>query len=191
MDSLLRRKAPFVRTLLVFTFASFFLSSCDSVLSGIGGLMCSLAPDSDHCYQFAAVQSGDPSRCEKIKGTKFKDVGSNPPRDKCYLQIAENTGNYDACDKIKGGAMSYTKNECLEGAAVKRDDPAGCAKLSAGSAERQRCALSVGSTEKVKAKDDEFQSLRQAFQDDPSDRETRAKYEAAKKDLNARYELMA
>ncbi len=191
MDSLLRRKAPFVRTLLVFALAPFFLSSCDSVLSGIGGLMCSLAPDSDHCYQFAAVQSGDPSRCEKIKGTKFKDVGSNPPRDKCYLQIAENTGNYDACDKIKGGAMSYTKNECLEGAAVKRDDPAGCAKLSAGSTERQRCALSVGSTEKVKAKDEEFQSLRQAFQDDPSDRETRAKYEAAKKDLNARYELMA
>ncbi len=86
--------------------------------------------------------------------------------------------------------MSYTKEGCYEGTAIKRDDPAGCAKLSAGSAERQRCALSVSSTEKVKAKDGEFQSLREAFQNDPGDKEAQAKFEAAKKDLNARYELM-
>ncbi|MDQ1343523.1 MAG: hypothetical protein QG650_242 [Patescibacteria group bacterium] len=45
----------------------FFLSSCDSVLAGIGGLMCALAPDSDHCFQWSAVQSGDPEQCAKIK----------------------------------------------------------------------------------------------------------------------------
>ncbi len=74
MDSAFYQKTSFIRTLAVFSVLPFFLSSCDSVLAGIGGLMCSLAPDSDHCYQFAAVQSGDPARCEKIKGTKFKDT---------------------------------------------------------------------------------------------------------------------
>ncbi len=178
------------RTVAVFCAAPFLLASCDSVLAGIGGLMCSLAPDSDHCFQFSAVQSGDPAKCDKIKGTKFKSMGSNPPRDKCYLQIAENTGNYAACDRIKGGPMSYTKVGCIEGTAVKKDDPAGCARLSAGSAEHQRCAQSVGTPEKVKAKDAEYQALRQAFQDDPSDREALGKYEAAKKDLDSRYALM-
>lgn len=43
------------------------LSSCDSVLSWIGGYMCQLAPDSDHCYQWEAVQSGDTADCDKIK----------------------------------------------------------------------------------------------------------------------------
>jgi hypothetical protein len=80
----------------------FVLSSCDSVLSWIGGYMCQLAPDSDHCFQWTAAQSGDTSDCDKIKGLRFKDGGSNPPRDKCYLMVAENTGNYDACKKIKG-----------------------------------------------------------------------------------------
>lgn len=66
-----------------------FLPSC-SLITELGGMMCTLMPDSDHCYQFTAVQSGSPAACERIKGTKFKDTGSNPPRDKCYLQIALN-----------------------------------------------------------------------------------------------------
>ncbi|MDD2871212.1 MAG: hypothetical protein PHS49_04430 [Candidatus Gracilibacteria bacterium] len=87
------------------------LSSC-SFLEAIGGMMCELAPESDHCFQFIAVQSSSPSACENIKGSNFKDTGSNPPKDKCYLQIAINTGDESICNNIKGGMMSYTKEEC-------------------------------------------------------------------------------
>ena len=73
----------------ILIFSTLFLSGC-SLLTELGGLMCTLMPDSDHCYQFTAIQSGSPAACENIKGTKFKESGSNPPRDKCYLQIAIN-----------------------------------------------------------------------------------------------------
>ncbi len=66
--------------------------------------------DADHCYQASAIQDGDPSKCEKIKGEKF--VGANPPKDKCFLEIAENTGDLSVCKKIEGGFMSYSQEEC-------------------------------------------------------------------------------
>ncbi|MDP2090086.1 MAG: hypothetical protein Q8K30_00685 [Candidatus Gracilibacteria bacterium] len=88
-----------------------FLSSC-SFLENIGGMMCELAPDSDHCFQFIAIQSSSPAACENIKGTSFKDAGSNPPKDKCYMQIAINSGDENICNNIKGGMMSYSKEEC-------------------------------------------------------------------------------
>jgi len=74
--------------------------------------MCQIAPNSDHCFQWSAVQWWDESICEKIKWTKFKNFWSNPPKDKCYMQIAENTWNESICDKIKWWMMSYTKEEC-------------------------------------------------------------------------------
>lgn len=152
--------------------------------------MCGLVPDSDHCYQWQAVQSGDPADCAKIKGTKFAKGGSNPPRDKCYLQIAENTGNYDVCKKIQGGLMSYTQTECIYGAAVKHDDPVGCQKLTKGSTEYANCISQVATTEKVKSKDAELANLREELGDDPGNRELRKKYEALKNDLNTRYALL-
>ncbi|MDD4352057.1 MAG: hypothetical protein PHU71_03705 [Candidatus Gracilibacteria bacterium] len=103
---------------------------------------CYLLPDSDHCYQDAAVQTGDSADCAKIKGADFAAGGSNPPRDKCYLRIAENTGDLSACDQIEGGLMSYTKEECLLGASVKHNNPSGCKELT-GSA-RQQCINAVG-----------------------------------------------
>ncbi|MDQ1343522.1 MAG: hypothetical protein QG650_241 [Patescibacteria group bacterium] len=117
-------------------------------------------------------------------------MGSNPPRDKCYLTIAENTGNYSSCDKIAGGPMSYSKTECVSGTAMKKDDPEGCKKLSNSSSEYAKCVGAVASPEKIKARDAEFEKLRESLSDDPQDKELRAKYEAAKKDLNSRYEMM-
>jgi len=92
-------------------FSLFFLSSC-WLIDYLWGMMCTLAPDSDHCYQFMAVQSSAPEACEHIKWESFKDGWSNPPKDKCYMQIAINTGEESICDNIKGGFMSYTKEEC-------------------------------------------------------------------------------
>lgn len=91
------------------------LLPCSMLLSGcLGELLettCPLLDDADHCYQSAAVQSGDDDGCDKILGQGF--TGSNPPKDKCFLQIAENTGDISACDRIEGGMMSYSKEECL------------------------------------------------------------------------------
>ncbi len=95
---------------IIFSFL-IFLSSC-SFIEWIWNMMCDLAPESDHCFQFIAVQSSDPKACENIKWTKFKDWGSNPPRDKCYLQIAENTWDESICNNIKWWALSYTISEC-------------------------------------------------------------------------------
>jgi len=114
-----------------------FLTGC------IGSFMeafCGWMPDSDHCWQNAAVQEGDPDGCEKVEGKDFS--GSNPPQDKCYLLIAENTGDIDACDNIKGGLMSYTREECILNASVKFLNPSGCLKLSG--ADRESCVAQVG-----------------------------------------------
>ncbi len=43
-----------------------FLSGC-SLLAELGNMMCDIMPDSDHCYQFTAVQSNSPAACEQIK----------------------------------------------------------------------------------------------------------------------------
>lgn len=107
--------------------ASFLATGC---LSQLEDIACLLLPDSDHCYQSSAMQSGNPDDCERIKGEKFKDTGSNPPKDKCYLNIAENTGNLEVCKRIKGGLMSYTQEECFLGVAIKFENPAGCKMLT-------------------------------------------------------------
>ncbi|PIR48899.1 hypothetical protein COU80_01815 [Candidatus Peregrinibacteria bacterium CG10_big_fil_rev_8_21_14_0_10_55_24] len=121
----------------VLCIAPLFLSGC---LGELMAVTCDFLPDADHCYQAAAIQAGQVEECEKIEGEGFQ--GSNPPRDKCYLLIAENTGDYGACDQIRGGPMSYTREECILGAAVKQSDPAGCKKLSGSSFEQ--CKEQVG-----------------------------------------------
>ncbi len=87
------------------------LSGC---LGDVMEIFCEVGPDSDHCFQAAAVQESDPDGCQKIAGEGFN--GSNPPKDKCFLQIAEHSGDPSACDGVEGGFMSYSKEECLEGA---------------------------------------------------------------------------
>lgn len=96
----------------IISISSFFLLSSCSLLDNIWWIVCELMPESDHCFQFIAVQSSEPSACEKIKWTSFKDWGSNPPRDKCYLQIAENTWDESICNNIKWWYMSYSAEEC-------------------------------------------------------------------------------
>ena len=59
-------------------------------LGDVMEVFCETGPDSDHCYQAAAVQEAEPDGCAKGAGEGFS--GSNPPKDKCFLQIAENTG---------------------------------------------------------------------------------------------------
>lgn len=176
--------------IIVIVMLPFILSSCDSVLSWIGAYMCSLAPDSDHCFQWTAGQSGNTEDCDKIKWTKFKAGGSNPPRDKCYLMVAENTGNYNACNKIKWWLMSYTVSGCISGTAIKKDDPIGCTKLPAWSADYTACVSGLATTDKVKTKNEEFDKLREELGDDPGNKELRKKYDALKNDLNTRYDLM-
>lgn len=118
---------------------SFFTTGC---LSQLEDIACLLLPDSDHCYQSSAMQSGNPDDCERIKGEKFKDGGSNPPKDKCYLNIAENTGDLEVCKRIKGGLMSYTQEECFLGLAIKFENPAGCKMLS--SEAKSDCRAQLG-----------------------------------------------
>jgi tetratricopeptide (TPR) repeat protein len=160
------------------------LTGCIGELMGV---VCDFLPDADHCYQGAAIQSGQVEECEKIKGEGFK--GSNPPRDKCYLLIAENTGDYSACDQIKGGPMSYSREECIEGAAVKHEDPAGCKKLSGSSFER--CKQSVGASitgDKLTAITAEVEEAMSAAGKDPDDADAQkrlADLKAKQKDLFA------
>ena len=111
-------------------------------LSRLEDIACMILPDSDHCYQASAMQSGSADNCERIKGTRFKDGGSNPPQDKCYLNIAENTGDLDVCKRIKGGFMSYSAEECYLNVAVKFENPAGCKLLSGQT--KQDCRSQLG-----------------------------------------------
>lgn len=123
-------------TLLI---APLVLSGC---VGDIEGVLCDMFPDSDHCFQNAAISEGQDENCEKIKGEGFKSSGSNPPKDKCYLLIAENTGDLSKCDQIKGGLMSYTREECILGSSIKNENASGC-KLLTGSAYTE-CANAVG-----------------------------------------------
>ncbi len=96
--------------LLVAAPAFILLSGC---LGDVMEVFCETSPDSDHCFQAAAVQEGNGDNCEHVKGEGFGG-GSNPPKDKCYLQIAENTGDPSVCANIQGGFMSYSEEECLK-----------------------------------------------------------------------------
>lgn len=98
--------------LIIFSFFSTILLSSCWFIEFAWNMACTYAPDSDHCYQFIAVQSSSPEACENIKWTSFKDTWSNPPRDKCYMQIAINTWDESICNNMKEWAMSYTKDEC-------------------------------------------------------------------------------
>jgi len=99
------------KSILLLPATALLLSGC---LGDVMEIFCEAGPDSDHCFQAAAVQESEPETCDKIAGEGFN--GSNPPRDKCFLQIAQNTGDPSACDGVEGGFMSYSKEECLEGA---------------------------------------------------------------------------
>lgn len=113
-------------------------------LGGMAGLTCYLLPESDHCFQAAAMQENDPAGCEKIRGEGFE--GSNPPKDKCYLKIAMNTGDLSVCDSIEGGMYSYTKEECYMDTSIKHENPSGCKHLSGADKDACRSAMS----EKIK-----------------------------------------
>jgi hypothetical protein len=104
-----------VATALLLVSSTMFLGGCNA-LGDLTTLSCTFSPDSPHCYQEAAVASGEPAKCEKIaQKDEFKELGSNPPKDKCYLYVAENKGDVNVCKNIKGGTMSYTVAECTNG----------------------------------------------------------------------------
>ncbi len=113
------------RKVMLLLLILFSFSSCS--LSSFLDSACDLNPDSDHCYQQMAVQSGNANTCEKIKGESFE--GQNPPKDKCYLMSAVSQGDYNLCGKIKGGLVSYSKDQCLLEVAIGKKDPEGCQKL--------------------------------------------------------------
>ncbi|HBU07593.1 MAG TPA: hypothetical protein DEB09_05975 [Candidatus Magasanikbacteria bacterium] len=130
-----------MKKIFLYTFiiiAPLFLTGC---VGDLQSLICDFLPDSDHCFQSAAIQEGQIEECEKVSGANFKDTGSNPPRDKCYLLIAENTGNLEACKQIKGGLMSYTKEECFLSVAVSSENPEGCKLLSGANLNKCRTQL--------------------------------------------------
>jgi hypothetical protein len=87
------------------------LSGC---LGDVMEIFCEVGPDSDHCFQTAAIQESEPEDCSKIKGEGF--TGTNPPRDKCHMLIAGNTGDPSACEGVEGGMMSYSMEDCLAAA---------------------------------------------------------------------------
>ncbi len=97
------------RIALPLAIPAMLLSGC---LGDVMEIFCEVGPDSDHCFQAAAVQESKPDGCDKVAGEGFS--GSNPPKDKCFLHIAENTGDPSVCEKIEGGFMSYSKEECLD-----------------------------------------------------------------------------
>lgn len=96
-------------------------------LIGSASVACEISPDSDHCYQFSAVQSGEEDKCEKIEGEGFS--GQNPPKDKCYLMEAVNKSDYSICDNIEGGVNSYTKEQCISEVAISKKDVEECRKV--------------------------------------------------------------
>lgn len=111
---------------IVVLFCMASLAGCSLGFSS--DIACDFNPDSDHCYQFSAVQSGDPEICEKIEGESFK--GQNPPKDKCFLMTAVNLGKYEICDQIEGGLNSYSKEQCVMNVAVAKKDIEQCKKLT-------------------------------------------------------------
>lgn len=179
----------------------FFLSSCDWVISWIGNLMCSLAPDSDHCFQFSAVQWWNPDICSKIKWTKFKDTWSNPPRDKCYLQIAVNKWDYSVCNNIKWWPMSYSVDWCIQDTwnkiisdSDKNDDINWCNKLSkfpsAYSNLLNDCKAKLATVEKINSKDSKIENLISQLKKDPDNSELKKQLTDLKKQKELTYNMM-
>lgn len=189
-----------INKILILIFLSFWLTSCDSILSGIWNLMCTWAPDTDHCYQFTAVQSGSPAACERIKWTKFKDTGSNPPRDKCYLTIAQNKWDYTICSHIKWWSMSYTKSECEAGVwskilseAVGKDDINGCSKIKNipnSTSTYDDCVGKLATKEKLDDKDTKINDLIEKLKSHPWDEDLAKELSELKKQKELTYNMM-
>ncbi len=163
---ILKKYTPKSISLFIFVFISpLFLNGC---VSNINEWACSFFDNPDHCYQNAAVQGGDISTCDKIKGSDFESSGSNPPRDKCFLRIAENTGDLSACDKIEGGAYSYTKEECLLNTSVKFNNPSGCLLLTGS--DKNDCITKVSPNvypSSVLEIDDQIKILKEELEKEP------------------------
>ncbi len=117
-----------------------FLPGC-SLLAQIQELACIGSTDEVHCPQEAAVASGDPDKCDKVKPPEGY-TSSNPPRDKCYMMVAQNTGDLSTCDRIEGGIGSYSKEECILSTAVENENATGCQMLTGTS--KQQCINKVG-----------------------------------------------
>jgi len=111
-----------------------FLPGCDFV-AGLAAFTCQFSPDSPHCYQDAAVQSGNPADCDKVaQKEEFKKVGSNPPQDKCRMMVAANNEDPKICGTLKGGMLSYTKEDCEGTVAQTATKPSTCAQMSGAAA---------------------------------------------------------
>lgn len=109
------------------------LPGCDYV-AGLASVSCIFSPDSPHCYQDVAVQSGNPDGCEKIKQKEeFKKTGSNPPKDKCFYMVAANNEDPGTCKRIQGGLLSYTQEECQKTIAQEATKPSTCGALEGDS----------------------------------------------------------
>lgn len=129
------------KTLMItfFLASSVFLSGCD-ILNELLGSSCDFNPDSVHCFQEAAVGSGDPDQCEKVgEKAEFRGSGSNPPKDKCFFMVAVNQGDPTVCDRIQGGMMSYSKEECIQ-ETIKAGGLASCEQ----SPQKERCKQLYG-----------------------------------------------
>lgn len=189
-----------INKILILIFLLFWLTSCDSILSWIWNLMCNWAPDTDHCYQFTAVQSGSPDACERIKWTKFKDTWSNPPRDKCYLTIAQNKSDYTICSKIKWWPMSYTKDECeslvwqkILSESVWNDDINWCNKIQKipnSTNIYNDCIWKLATKEKLDDKDKKINDLIEKLKSNPWDKDLKKELDALKKQKEITYNLM-
>jgi FtsZ-binding cell division protein ZapB len=106
------------------------LPGCDFV-AGLAAYGCQFSSDSPHCYQDAAVQSGNPDDCDKVaQKEEFKKLGSNPPQDKCRMMVAANKEDPKICGALKGGPMSYTKEDCEETIAQTATRPETCGQIS-------------------------------------------------------------
>jgi hypothetical protein len=151
------------------------LPGCD-LIPELTELLCDINPDSSHCYQQAAVGSGNSDKCAKVTAPpEYKKMGSNPPKDKCYLMVAQETGKYADCSKIAGGYGSYTKEECISGIATDKMDVKGCSKLS--QAEQQKCTSTISSrvtSSSLKDMDTQISDLKDKLASDPTDSKTRA-----------------
>lgn len=110
------------------------ISVATTVLTGCGvpGLFqtaCSTTND-PHCFQEAAVQSGDVNNCDTVaQKEEFKKAGSNPPRDKCVVMVSANNEDPSTCKKAKGGLLSYSEQDCLQGIAETASNPSTCKTL--------------------------------------------------------------
>lgn len=182
----------------------FILSSCnwDWIFSFAWNMMCTYAPDTDHCSQFIAIQSWSAAKCASIKWTKFKWTWSNPPRDKCYLQVAINKWDFNICKNIKWWPMSYTEDECIKGVwqkildkAVSDDDVEWCKKLSKFPTWYQsqywECKSKLANIEKMNSRDEKIDSLIEALKNNPKDKDLQKELQKLQNLKQTTYEMMS